>query len=105
MRHRLIVAPALAALLACTVAVAEEPTLLPPGGYPAHSCSKPVMPQMPSGVGGSAEALAYNGEVRIYNQRAQVYSKCITDYMNTGNADMARIQTRINEAVTEANAR
>ncbi|PPE75724.1 hypothetical protein C3942_02185 [Solimonas fluminis] len=96
---------ALSALLFCCSALAQEPTLLPAGGYPAHTCSKPELPQMPSGVGGNSEAMAYNGEVRIYNQKAQVYSKCITDYMNTGNADMARIQARINEAVAEANAR
>lgn len=84
---------------------AEPPTLLGEAGYPAHQCSKPMLPMSPVGTESAGEIAMYNAQVRVYNQQAQTYSNCIQAYMNTANADIARIQARVEAAVSEANAR
>jgi hypothetical protein len=95
----------LAAMLLSSPAMAEEPSLLGPAGYPAHQCSKPTLPPAPTGVGGQGEVMMYNAQVRAFNQQIQIYTQCINSYMATANADIERIQARVNAAVTEANAR
>ena len=84
---------------------AESPSLLGPAGYPAHPCSKPILPASPSGIGGPGETMMYNAQVRTFNVQITGYTKCINDYMATANADIERIQAQVTAAVNEANSR
>lgn len=101
----------LLALLASFAAIAENspapapPSLLGSAGYPAHSCSKPILPASPSGIGGPGETMMYNAQVRTYNVQITAYAKCINEYTATANADIDRIQAQIAAAVNEANSR
>ena len=100
------VLPLLALLCVAGLATAQESaSLLGPGGYPKHSCVKPGRPNLPNEVKTQAELLMYEGQVKQYNQGAQVYSACVNAYLKTAGDDARRIQARMDEAVAEANAR
>ena len=96
-------------LLLCAPAFAAEPaieeSLLGPAGYPKHSCVKPDRPNLPAEVKTQGEVMMYEALARQYNQKAQLYTTCINAYLKTAGDDARHIQTRMDEAVAEANAR
>ncbi len=82
--------------------------------YPGPSCAKPqkpVPPGAPPGMDeGSGAVDAYNAKVRQFNNAVADYNKasadfsaCMKTYVDNGNADMARIKQRLDQAVMQAN--
>jgi hypothetical protein len=80
-------------------------SLLGPAGYPPHRCTKPALPKLPVEVRTQAELLMHESQVRQYNQQAKIYTDCINAYLKVAGDDARRIQSRMDEAVAEANAR
>jgi hypothetical protein len=82
--------------------------------YPGPKCERPQKPTPPEGQPGADEGPAavdaYNAKVRAfntavanYNQASKDYGACVNDYIANGNADMARIKQRLDQAVLQAN--
>lgn len=88
-----------------TFAQAAGDSLLGPDGYPPHRCTQPALPNLPSEVRSQAELLMHESKVRQYNQQAKAYTDCINAYLKVAGDDARRIQSRMDEAVAEANAR
>lgn len=86
-------------------AQAAGDSLLGPAGYPSHRCTKPARPNLPGEVRTQAELLMHEDQVRQYNQQAKAYTDCINAYLKVAGDDARRIQSRMDEAVAEANAR
>ncbi|HWY62356.1 MAG TPA: hypothetical protein VNW15_10695 [Rhizomicrobium sp.] len=97
--------------------------------YPGPSCTKPQappQPQPPQDLNGQTASAAiglkaqndaraqevynarvgqYNKAVAIYNSAIKEFNACMQTYVDNGNADMARIKHRLDQAVAAANAR
>jgi hypothetical protein len=97
--------------------------------YPGPSCTKPQAPAQPVppedlnektasaaiGVQAQNDARAqeaynvrvgqYNKAVALYNSAIKEFNACMQTYVENGNADMARIKHRLDQAVADANAR
>jgi hypothetical protein len=82
--------------------------------YPGASCVKPQKPvppgPQPSMDEGPAAVDSYNGKVRQFNDAVKGYNQamadfnvCMKTYVDNGNADMARIKQRLDQAVLQAN--
>jgi hypothetical protein len=82
--------------------------------YPGPNCAmpqKPVAPASQPGMDeGPAAVDAYNGNVRHFNDAVKGYNQAVADfnvcmktYVDNGNADMARIKQRLDQAVMQAN--
>jgi hypothetical protein len=82
--------------------------------YPAPKCERPQKPVPPGAQPGMDEGPgavdAYNGRVRAfntavnnYNQASADFGACVNAYVANGNADMARIKQRLDQAVIQAN--
>jgi len=84
--------------------------------YPSHTCSPP--PAKPgelslfSGdkdkeqevVNYNSELADYNSKVDGYNSQTESYRKCIKEYVSNANADMRKINEKLNAAIKEANS-
>ena len=84
--------------------------------YPSHTCSLP--PPKPdelalfSGdtskeqevVNYNSELEDYNSKVDDYNSQTESYRKCIKEYVSNANADMRKINEKLNAAIKEANS-
>jgi hypothetical protein len=82
--------------------------------YPSPNCArpqKPVAPASPPGMDeGPAAVDAYNADVRHFNDAVKSYNQAVADfnvcmktYVDNGNADMARIKQRLDQAVMQTN--
>jgi hypothetical protein len=83
--------------------------------YPGPSCVRPQAappkPQLPPDEEAPGAAEAYNLRVQQYNKAIAGYNaamalfgSCMQTYVENGNADMARIKQKLDEAVAAANA-
>jgi hypothetical protein len=108
--------PVLAALLLATApALAQSNIGL--SQYPAPKCAvpaavdpamKPVAPTDDPPSQGAAnlynsKVRAYNAAMQAHNAGVKVYAACVETYIAAGKADIQRIQTAIDTAVTAAN--
>jgi hypothetical protein len=98
-----------------TSALAQTGSNIGLSDYPGPKCAKPEKPvqpgAQPSMDAGPAAVDAYNAQVRHFNDAVKAYNQasadfnvCMKTYVDNGNADMARIKQRLDQAVTEANA-
>jgi len=82
--------------------------------YPGPKCAKPEKPVQPGAQpsldAGPAAVDAYNAKVRQFNDAVKGYNQgladfnvCMKAYVDNGNADMARIKQRLDQAVMQAN--
>ena len=84
--------------------------------YPSHTCSlPPLKPDELSLFSGdqnkeqevvnyNSELADYNSKVDDYNSQTLLYRKCIKEYISNANADMKKINEKLNEAIKEANS-
>ena len=72
------------------------------GGYPSHSCIKPVTPFKPYSFNNKWEIDLYNSQVDLYNMQFRQYLNCIKEYLENANNDIKRIQEKSQDAIDEA---
>jgi hypothetical protein len=51
----------------------------------------------------NAKVRQFNDAAKAYNQAAADFNVCMKSYVDNGNADMARIKQRVDQAVAVAN--
>ena len=84
--------------------------------YPSHTCSLPPpkpdelalfsgdMSKEQEVVNYNSELEDYNSKVDDYNSQTESYRKCIKEYVSNANADMRKINEKLNAAIKEANS-
>jgi hypothetical protein len=101
-------------VLTTTEAFAQTGSNIGLTDYPGPNCAKPQKPVGPGSPPtldeGPAAADAYNADVRHFNDAVKAYNQagadfntCMKAYVDNGNADMARIKQRLDQAVMQAN--
>ena len=82
--------------------------------YPGPKCVRPHLDKSGSGsnaqlmgagaVGANVGMLGSDAKIKQYNALMDVYNSCLRAYVENGNADMKRIQDRVQAAIDEAKA-
>jgi hypothetical protein len=100
--RKFVTAASLAMLMAPAGAVVFGGSNLGVFGYPEADCRRPEPPTRPFQPTSQWEIDTYNSEVDSYNNDLRQFIACTREYLDNAQADIKRVQERMQEAIDRA---